>query len=157
MNNLALLKDCISNPEKFLDDNYMFVEKNKDLTKYVEDVKEIKLLLIAIKVMTQKEYDEKILRKLYIDLQKFIRGHKRINCSEFGCFVNACDSRKEEIEEDLGLLIDITNLYLEKRDLNEIVPSEWIQAILDKSSSRKKGHSGVGKLINILEDKKYIK
>ncbi|PIR44172.1 hypothetical protein COV23_01290 [Candidatus Wolfebacteria bacterium CG10_big_fil_rev_8_21_14_0_10_31_9] len=47
----------------------------------------------------------------------------------------------------------ITERYFAKRVLNEIVPEEWVQAILDTNSSRKKGKCGEKKLIFIL--KKY--
>jgi len=38
-----------------------------------------------------------------------------------------------------------------KRILNEVVPEEWIQAILDSNSSRKKGKCGEIKLLSILQ------
>ncbi len=45
----------------------------------------------------------------------------------------------------------ITERYFTKRVLNEIVPEEWVQAILDTNSSRKKGKCGENKLIFILK------
>ncbi|OGF20799.1 hypothetical protein A2316_03150 [Candidatus Falkowbacteria bacterium RIFOXYB2_FULL_38_15] len=45
----------------------------------------------------------------------------------------------------------ITERYFAKRVLNEIAPEEWVQAILDTNSSRKKGKSGENKLIFILK------
>ena len=37
-----------------------------------------------------------------------------------------------------------------------MVPEEWIQAILDTNSSRKKGKCGENKLINILKKQDFI-
>ena len=37
-----------------------------------------------------------------------------------------------------------------------ITPIEWIQAIIDKGSSRKKGHAGENKLIEILGKNKFM-
>ncbi|MEA1936818.1 MAG: DpnII family type II restriction endonuclease [Patescibacteria group bacterium] len=45
----------------------------------------------------------------------------------------------------------ITERYFAKRVLNEFVPEEWIQAILDSNSSRKKGKCGEVKLLSILQ------
>ncbi|MDD2730550.1 MAG: DpnII family type II restriction endonuclease [Candidatus Portnoybacteria bacterium] len=50
------------------------------------------------------------------------------------------------VKSDLTLLKDITKRYFVKRVLNELVPEEWIQAILDSNSSRKKGKCGEIKL-----------
>ncbi len=45
----------------------------------------------------------------------------------------------------------ITEKYFTKRTLNEFVPEEWVQAIIDTNSSRKKGKCGENKLVSILE------
>ena len=74
-----------------------------------------------------------------------------MNYSEFVCFVNACDSFLDFAKKDIVLLEKITERYFNKRTLNEAVPEEWIQAILDSNSSRKKGNCGENKLLHILE------
>lgn len=153
MDNLELLKYSIKNPEDFLDENYMFIDKNPDLEKYIERTKKIKNILITVKELKKKKTAEIIIRDFYLDLIKELNEYS--NCSEFVCFVNACDTVLEDIASDLDLLEYITNLYLENRDLNAIVPSEWIQAILDKGSSKKKSKCGEIKLINLLEKKNY--
>ncbi|TRZ83810.1 hypothetical protein D4R86_00085, partial [bacterium] len=73
------------------------------------------------------------------------------NCSEFICFVNACDNTLDAVRKDLDLIKKITQRYFSKRLLNEPVPEEWVQAILDSNSSRKKGKCGELKLISILK------
>jgi len=153
MNNLVLLKYCSQNPEKFLDQTYMFVEKDTNLEKYAQTTKKVKNLLITIQQIKDKKSSDKLLEEMFVELHKIMK--KYANYSEFGCFVNACDSSSYEIEYDVNLLKKITFLYLDKRDLNEVVPSEWIQAVIDKGSSRRKGAAGEKKLMSILKEKNY--
>ena len=136
MNNIKLLEYCVMRPETFLDANYMFVEKDNGLNKYVNKTKSIKHKLIAIKETINKNKSKSVVNQLLDELQKELGNYA--NYSEFGAFVNACDSKIEEVYNDKILLKEITLLYLKKRDLNDIVPSEWIQALIDKGSSRKK-------------------
>lgn len=155
MDNLKLIDYCIGHPEGFLDTNYMFPEKHKDLDLYVEKGKEVKNKLIAIKQIQNKKNSDQIIDQIFDDLQKILK--KYANYSEFGCFINACDSKIEEVCKDLNLLKLITDLYLEKRDINDITPSEWVQAIIDKGSSRRKGNAGENKLAQILTKRGFIK
>lgn len=105
----------------------MFIEKDPKLNSYVNVIKKIKNKLIAIKELLDKKEAERVLNNLFEELRKELS--KYANNSEFGAFINACDSKLEEAGNDVGLLKKITRLYLEKRDLNEVVPSEWIQAL----------------------------
>jgi len=84
-----------------------------------------------------------------LELSKIIGKYS--NCSEFACFVNACDNIIDEAKNEINLLKKITERYFAKRVLNEMVPEEWVQAILDTNSSRKKGKCGENKLISILK------
>lgn len=154
MNNIKLLKYCIENPEGFMDKNYMFTKSDPKLNTYERKTKEIKELLIAIKKVKSKKNAQGILNQLFKELHGKLK--RDANYSEFGCFINACDSYMQEVINNLDLLKKITGLYLNKRTLNDIVPSEWIQAIIDKGSSRKKGHVGEDKLVNILKNKKFV-
>lgn len=126
----------------------MFVEKDPHLILYVNKTKVIKNKLIAIKETLGKKGSGKVIDQLFDELQSELGDYS--NYSEFGAFVNACDSNINEVYVDSFLLRKITELYLEKRDLNDIVPSEWIQALIDKGTSRKKGQAGENKLISIL-------
>lgn len=153
MTNLELLKYCYENPEKFLDKNYMFPEKDPQLSQYVAKTKSIKNKLIAIKEIIGKAGAGSTVDAVLADLSLELRKHA--NYSEFGAFVNACDSNIHEVSKHPQLLKTITLLYLQKRDLNDIVPSEWIQAIIDKGASRKKGSVGEKKLADILSHKGY--
>jgi len=155
MDNLKLLQYCIDHPEKFLDYNYMFVKKDTNLKTHRERTIEIKELLTAIKKIRKKKNAESVEVQLFEELQERLK--KYANYSEFGCFINACDSNINESINDIDLLKKITHLYLEKRDLCDITPTEWIQAIIDKGASRKKGQAGENKLIKILEKNKFIR
>ncbi len=155
MTNLELFEYCRKNPEKFLDTNYMFVEKDPNLTSYVNKTKVIKNKLIAIKETLGKKRSDEVIEQLFNELQSELGDYA--NYSEFGAFVNACDSNIDEVHIDNFLLRKITELYLEKRDLNDIVPSEWIQALVDKGTSRKKGQAGENKLMAILKKQGFIK
>jgi len=153
MDNLELLNYCIKNPEHFFDSNYMFTDKDQKLTLYINNTKKIKNLLIAIKELLKRN-ENKTADKLFLDLQKSVKNNKY---SEYICFVNACDINLEHIIKDIGLLKKVTTLYLENRDLNEVVPSEWVQALIDSGASRRKGQAGENKLIELLENCNFKK
>jgi len=153
-NNQHYFKISKNNPEKLLDDFYVFDEKHPELDKYIKNTKEIKNILITIKTLQNKKEDQKVVDKYFLELANAI-GHFS-NCSEFSCFVNACDNIIDAVKDNLNLLKRITKRYFEKRVLNEIAPEEWIQAILDTNSARKKGKCGQNKLIHILKRHGFI-
>jgi hypothetical protein len=155
MNNIELLRYSISHQETLLDGNYMFVEIHADLEKYSQQTKEIKNTLITLKEIQKQKSKEsvKVANSLYGKLSALLKKHAQF--SEFGCFINACDATVELASKNTKILRQITSLYIAKRNLNEIVPSEWIQALIDKTSSRKKGQAGEEKLISILKKKGY--
>lgn len=137
------------NPEPSLDDFYVFDDKNPHLEKYIKNTKEIKEILTTIKTLQKKKENSKIINKYFEELQKSLSEFS--NCSEFICFVNACDNTLDAVKKDLNLIKKITQRYFSKRLLKELVPEEWIQAIIDSNSSRKKGKCGEIKLISILK------
>lgn len=147
-NNLHYFKISQKNPEKLLDDFYIFDSKHKDLEKYIKNTKKIKNILITIKTLKDNKEGKKIIDKYFLELSKTLGKYS--NCSEFACFINACDSILKTAKNNIKLLKKITERYLSKRILNEIVPEEWIQSILDTNSSRKKGQCGQKKLLHIL-------
>ncbi len=148
-NNQYYFKISQQNPEKLLDKFYVFDNKHPDLKKYISNTKEIKNILITIKTLQNRKEEAKIVDKYFCELQKVLCSTS--NCSEFVCFVNACDNILDSVKNDIDLLKKITERYFKKRVLNEIVPEEWIQAILDSNSSRKKGKCGEIKLLSILQ------
>lgn len=154
MDNIKLLEYSIKNKEDFLDPSYTFVNKHDKLDSYIKRTKEIKNVLITIKMIQGKDGGVKVLGRLYNELQGLMTD--LANFSEFSCFINACDSKREDVRKNNNLLKRITNLYLKNRGLNEIVPAEWVQALVDKTSSRKKGAAGEKKLISILQKRDYL-
>lgn len=147
-NNLHYFKISQQNPEKILDSFYIFDEKHPQLQKYIANTKEIKNILITIRTLQKKNEDKKVIAKYLSELSRTLGRFS--NCSEFACFINACDSFLDLAQKDIILLEKIAQRYFEKRVLNEAVPEEWIQAILDSNSGRKKGKCGEKKLLHVL-------
>lgn len=149
LNNLYYFEISRNNQEKPLDDFYIFTEKHPYLNKYITNTKEIKNILITIKTLQSKKEKSAVIDKYFLELSKIIGKYS--NCSEFTCFINTCDNIVKEVKNEINLLKKITQRYFIKRILNEITPEEWVQAILDTNSSRKKGKCGENKLIHILK------
>lgn len=135
-NNLHYFEISKNNQEKLLDDFYVFDEKHPDLNKYIKNTKEVKDILITIKTLQNKKEKSEVIDKYFLELSKIIGKYS--NCSEFACFINACDNIIDEAKNEIKLLKKITERYFTKRVLNEMAPEEWVQAILDTNSSRKK-------------------
>lgn len=148
-NNQYYFKISQQNPEDFLDEFYIFENRHPDLKKYIANTREIKNILITIKTLQNKKEKNKIIDKYFYELQKILC--KVSNCSEFICFVSACDNILKSVKGNTDLLKKITQKYFKNRILNEVVPEEWIQSILDSNASRRKGKCGEIKLISFLQ------
>lgn len=147
--NLHYFKISQENPEPHLDKNYFFLEKHPELPLYLAKVKDIKEILITIKKLREEKENNTILEKYYQKLFNVFNSNYS-NCSELGCFVNACDTTRDLAQNDYNSFKAITNLFIKKRELDDKVPANWIQAIIDSNSSRRKGELGEEKLISIL-------
>ena len=138
------------NLEPHLDKNYFLLEKHPELAKYILGIKEIKEVLITIKKLREEKEKSQIIEKYFLKLFE-VFNQKFANCSELGCFVNACDTTRDLIQKDYNSFKKITIFFLEKRDVNDEIPANWIQAIIDSNSSRRKGELGERKLIKTLK------
>ncbi|KKS22947.1 MAG: hypothetical protein UU81_C0045G0006 [Microgenomates group bacterium GW2011_GWC1_41_8] len=148
MTNLEIFEFCKSKPEKHFDQFYFFVDKDKNLAEHIEKIKRIKEKLITLKEILKRSNTEKLAEQIFEDLSiELINGG---SYSEFACFANACDTSINKVSRNKKLLRELTELYLQKREIIEIVPAEWVQAIIDKGASRRKGKSGEDKLSKIL-------
>lgn len=154
-NNFHYFNISKENPEDPIDEAYCFFEINKDIKKYTEHIKKLKELLITIKTITNNKKTKLNTDELFINLQDLLTLNNYSNSSEFGCFINACDSTLDNARKDTELLKQITYKYFEKRIVNDIVPEEWIQAVLDSNSSRKKSKNGEKKIANILNENNF--
>lgn len=152
-NNQHYFKVSQKNPEKMLDNFYIFDERHPRLDTYIARTKEIKNILITIKTLLLQQERKHIVEKYFLELARILKEFS--NCSEFACFVNACDSFLDFTRKDPVLLGKIVDRYFEKRILSESAPEEWIQAILDSNSARKKGKCGEKKLLHILKEKDF--
>lgn len=141
------------NPELPLDEYYIFDEKHKFLNTYINKTTEIKETLITIKKLINNKEKKQIINKYYGILQKSLNQYS--NNSEFLAFVSACDTCLDVVKKDVVVLEKITKRYFEKRLLKDIVPEEWVQALIDSHASRKKGQAGEKKLIDILTKNNY--
>lgn len=153
-NNQHYFKISIENFEPHLDSNYFFIEKHPELSDYIVGVKEIKEILITIKKLKQGKEKKEIIDKYFEKLFDAF-NQKFANCSELGCFVNACDTTRDMVQKDYTSFKIITNFFLKNRELNEKTPENWIQAIIDSNSSRRKGELGEEKLIEILKTLRF--
>ncbi|PKL47638.1 MAG: hypothetical protein CVV39_05430 [Planctomycetes bacterium HGW-Planctomycetes-1] len=147
--NLNYFKYSRDNPEPPLDEYYVFAELDPKLEVFAEKTKKIKEVLTAIKVAFDNNQPQDSIERLFKILQGTIQQNS--NRSEFLCFANACDTVLDVLkdEENSWLLKEITKLYLEKRNIVDITPKEWVQALCDSQASKKKGKAGEKKLINL--------
>lgn len=94
-NNQRYFKISQENIESFLDGFYIFDKKSPNLKKYIKNTKEIKEILTTIKTLQKKKESLKTINKYFEELQKSLSEFS--NCSEFICFVNACEDRKSVV------------------------------------------------------------
>jgi len=111
-NNLHYFKISWQNPERILDSFYVFDEKHPQLQKYIANTKEIKNILITIRTLQKKNEDKKVIKKYFLELSKTLG--KFSNCSEFACFINACDSFLDLAKQDILLLEKLPRDILRK-------------------------------------------
>ncbi len=153
-NNLHYFKISQENKEPHLDQDYFILEKHPELEKYLSGIKEIKEILITIKKLTDSKENKNVINKYFLELFEIFKNNFS-NCSELGCFVNACDTTRDLIQKDFESFKKVTNLFIKKRNLDDRVPENWVQAIIDSNSSRKKGDLGERKIINFLIKQGY--
>lgn len=150
LNNLDYFNISKNNLEPHLDEFYIFINKHPEINQYLYNTNKIKNILITIKTLEHNNEEIRIIDKYYEELCKNI--NKYSNTNEFSCFVNACDNSIDSIKDEIEILKIIVEKYFENRVLNEFTPIEWIQALIDNNSSRKKGKCGEDKLSSILEN-----
>lgn len=139
-NNIAYFEISKCTPEA-LDARYMFLDKECELSKYVECSTHIKDILDVI-------YSGNTSDENFSALHDLVCSDFSV-ASELSCFINACDSTLATIRDDFDTFKKIVKLYLEHRDIPKQISSEMIQAVIDKGASRAKGKIGEKKLIEI--------
>ncbi|HBO16758.1 MAG: hypothetical protein UR69_C0001G0277 [Candidatus Moranbacteria bacterium GW2011_GWE2_35_2-] len=153
--NLHYFEISKDNPEPHLDESYFVIDNHPKLKEHIKAIKEIKEILITIKKLQENKEDIVVIEKYFKKLFEVFNS-TYANCSELGCFVNACDTTRDLIQKDFNSFKEITKLYIKSRKINDKVPESWVQAILDSNSSRKKGELGERKLVKILTEKGFI-
>ena len=112
-NNQHYFKISQENPEPHLDENYFVIEKHPELSDYVLGVKEIKEILITIKKLQEGKENKQIIEKYFLKLFK-VFNQKFSNCSELGCFVNACDTTRDLIQKDYDSFKKNNEIFFEE-------------------------------------------
>ncbi len=148
--NLCYFDYCIDNPEGDFGKSFIFLEKDPRLKDYVENTKQIKEYLTILKVRMKDKASSSDMDKYFRSLQECLNRYS--NRSEFICFAHACDTTLDRLRNDLDLLKKVSSLYIQKRDITELTPYEWVQALIDSQSSRRKGRSGEKKLITFCQN-----
>jgi hypothetical protein len=146
--NLHYFRISQENPEPQLDLEYFIINREPRIKEYLKNIKDIKENLIALKKLKENKESRDIIEKYYKKL--FDCWDDFSNCSELGCFVSACDTTRDLIKDDFETFKKITDFYLERRVIDDKVPENWVQAIIDNNASRKKGKLGENKIIKIL-------
>lgn len=108
-NNLHCFRLSQENQEPALDDFYIFEKRNSDIKKYIKNTKKIKNYLITIKTLLNKKEDKKVIDRCFKLLAEALNNFS--NCSEFSCFINACDNILDFVKNDFNLLKEITKKY----------------------------------------------
>jgi hypothetical protein len=152
--NLHYFEVSKNNLEPHLDMDYFIIEKNPEIKDYLKNIKDIKETLITIKKLKESKAEKSVVETFYEKLFEIFKS-RFANCSELGCFVNACDTTRDLIQKDFDSFKKITEFYIQKREMDDRVPENWVQAIIDSNSSRKKGELGERKLIKILTKKGF--
>lgn len=135
-----------------LEDCYMVLSKDKHINDYANVIQKIKELLYTIKTLEAKKNNAD---DFYFDLYKVI-SYKYADKSELVCFFNACDCTINTIKEQFDTFKKVVSLYLNNRDITDITPKEWIQALIDKGASRSKGSIGEKKLEKIANKHGFV-
>ena len=143
-NNLHYFEISKTNPEKLLDDFYIFDERKPDLDKYIQNTKEIKNILITIKTLELKNEKSEVIEKYFLELQKSLGEYS--NCSEFGCFINACDNIIDGAKNEISVLKEVmkpgrVNSYSRRREIENYLEEKMFGAgkiSIDSKDERKK-------------------
>ena len=142
--NIEYLFESIRNKET-LDKRYMTLDKDENLTKILDTSRKIKTLLKQIKCKKKKNKNYTQQKNDLYQLVISEHGSK----TEFGCFINACDSTVATLKSNEEFFSEIIELYFTHREFDNTISSVWTQALIDKGSQRSMGSIGEEKLIDI--------
>ncbi|MBQ8367760.1 MAG: hypothetical protein IJX43_01735 [Alphaproteobacteria bacterium] len=146
----------INSPEP-LDLRYAHLNWDADIDAYVETTQKIKELLATIKTLKDMHKDAD---DIYVALYRLLMTDLASK-SELNCFINACDCTTGVLKQEcnitnLNLFKYVVDLYLLHRDFTDLTPKEWIQALIDKGSSRADGKIGECKLVDIATAQGFV-
>lgn len=159
-NNFEYWKLSLANPESIGDDFYIFdkIIINEELSKYSENMRE---LIISYCVLKRKKYNDS--EKILSDIYNLILEKEELKYTEFIAFWKVLDfsySIFKKYPNNKQVLSKLLDNYCEKRKelYDKYCFSDiTIQALYDSNASRKKGSSGIKKIINLVEKNLKLK
>jgi hypothetical protein len=149
--NIKYFVESINHKEK-LDFRYMTLSKGKKLNQILNMSKKVKQKLIEIKAKKDNNENFDTAQNDLLKMITSVHGNK----TEFGCFINACDSTVGTLKTNKEVFSEIIDLYFIHRKFDNKVSEVWTQALIDKGSQRSIGSAGENKLIEIAKSKGFI-
>ncbi len=154
--NIEYWKVSLEYPEPALDDFYIFDEIIVSDTELINEIERLRELIISYCVVSKMNIGEsKILDEIY----NIIVSIEKIQYTEFVAFWKALYisySVFRNLPDNKNVLKEILQKYCERRQkLYDKLgyTNVTVQALYDIGSSRKKGVSGIQKIINLIKEK----
>ncbi|MGB9760275.1 MAG: hypothetical protein ACPLZG_10655, partial [Thermoproteota archaeon] len=153
--NIYYWNESLKHPEPVLDSYYIFDEiivSDKNLIQKVERLRE---LIISYCVMIEK--DKNAASKILDEIHSIIISTDKIQYTEFAAFWKVLDisySVLKELTDQKFILEGLLQEYCKRRRklYDELGYSNvTVQALYDSGASRKKGSSGIEKLVDLMQ------
>ncbi len=147
----------LKNPEPAVDNYYIFDQVIVSDEKLIQKIERLRELIISYCVMIEK--DEKSASKILDEIYKIITSTDKIQYTEFIAFWKASDMsysvfKKLPNQKQKFILKELLQKYCERRRKlydNLGYSNVTVQALYDSGASRKKGASGIIKLIDLMQ------
>lgn len=148
-------EESLRNPEPVVDEYYIFDEVIVSDTNLMQKIERLRELIISYCVVTEKNHAaSRILDEIY----DIVTSVDKIQYTEFVAFWKVLDlsySVFNQLPNQKSILNEILKKYCEKRrKLYDRLGYTYttVQALFDSGASRRKGSSGIGKLVNLLKN-----
>ncbi len=151
--NLEYWEISLKNPEPVVDKYYISDEIILDDEKLIQSIKRLRDLVTAYCVLLEK--DEKSAEKIIDEIYKIISDTEKIQYTEFVAFWKTLDlsfSVFKKLQNQKMILAELLKEYCFRRKRlydNLGYSNITVQALYDSGASRKKGTSGVIKVIDL--------
>lgn len=149
-------EESLRNPEPVADEYYIFDEVIVSDTSLIQKIERLRELIISYCVMIEK--DRNATSKILDEIYDIITSADKIQYTEFVAFWKALDlsySIFNQLPNQKTILNEILQKYCEKRrKLYDQLgyTHTTVQALFDSGASRRKGSSGIEKLVDLLRN-----